>query len=218
VKLGSPHARRTFPGLLAQTLTDPPGVAKPRDNPARGGGDVKVWRREDTSWQQVPITDEGLSICPAKGAARLLNGAARQRPLARLVRFEEDGVPRAALLSSQAGALRVNGFPPLDVHVLEEADEIGMPNGGDVLYFSGASQPEVGRFAATDEEQHCARCSDPIRDGDVAVRCACRAWMHAGERARAPTEVRNCADYDERCPACGQRREQMAWTPEDLDA
>jgi hypothetical protein len=100
--------------------------------------------------------------------------------------------------------VRVNGAPSLPIRMLMDRDEIAAP--GATYYFSTASPPESGPFRCGKRAIHCARCNDPMCDGDTAVFCGvCKAAHHEA-----------CWSYDTHCGSCRQPADAAGWQPEPL--
>jgi hypothetical protein len=177
---------------------------------------MHLWKRVDTQegWVSVDVAPEGVAFVEGGVEA----GAGRERALALVVPFDENGVERAALLMSpSAGStIRVNGSRPLGgLCVLRDRDEISID--GRVYYVTRRTTLDPAPLPAGVGSTQCSRCSDLIGPGDMAVRCpACAGWHHEG--ARSDGEPRSCWTYDAEC-VCGVEHEGLVWRPgEDLHA
>jgi len=174
---------------------------------------MNLWVKRDC-WSRVDIPNQARLV--DGDVAEVAFGDGPGSAAACVVAFVENGVQRAALITSAASGVFLNGYRPLGVAVLEDHDEIAA--GSERFYFAARSPSEVMPFPQSATETRCARCKQPLHVGDLAVRCAaCSGWHHEGPLAGAPDQLRECWTYDPACGACGRQRETLLWTPEEED-
>ncbi len=158
----------------------------------------------------------------------LLNGQAVDvtaippRPLAEDFRLGEDATaalvcaaagdsPAWVLLVAPNGEVRVNGFVPVaGARVLQHRDEIRLPL-AEPLFFSTESLAHTVEFAAGEHAVFCGRCRQPMREGELAVRCpSCGIFYHETSGLACWSYARACAF----CPQSTSLDAGFAWTPE----
>jgi len=158
----------------------------------------------------------GQSAIPADAT-----GATSETAVAHLMPLGDHRTGHAALVSTPGAPLRVNGYPPLPVAILEDRDRICV--GSERLVFAayGAAEDEV--FVAGAGETRCACCRVPLATGVHIVRCpACSAPYHTGEvdektyTGKEPPP--NCADYEAVCYGCQHDRRALSWSAEEIAA
>jgi hypothetical protein len=163
---------------------------------------MHLFVRSGDAWRRMEIAPR-LAI--ARHDGRIVARADAAPELALACAFVENGRPRTALIAAAAARLRVNGYAPLPVTVLEDRDEIAID--GETFYFGSRAPAAVVSFPAGESEKRCARCKTRLAAGEAALRCpACAAWHHAGAR-------RDCWQYDRICGACFRDRAGLAWEP-----
>ena len=165
----------------------------------------------------MPLPDDGLALVRGgeDGGVVTTADARDLQPFALVVPFTENGTAQAALVTPPlpSAPVLLNGYPPLGVTLLRERDEICVA--GERLYLGAPSGVEEMPFPDDQAETRCSRCKSPLRPGDAAVRCACRAWSHEGQLADPDEEPRYCFTSDPVTACCARERPEVAWTPED---
>lgn len=169
---------------------------------------MHLWRLMD-SWQQAPL-ETVLYLRGLAGGGVVVGAEKIGTPLGTLIRFTENGVPRAALITPPGAPLVLNGYPQLGVTVLEDRDEISVA--GERLLFARHESPAETVFPAGGPEARCARCKAVVNPGDACVRCpACAAYHHEREDLR-------CWTYQPTCGCSARLRAELTWHPaEDED-
>ena len=108
------------------------------------------------------------------------------------------------------GRMWVNGEPALPLRVLDDRDELRLPDGA-VHYVSVDDDTSAVPFPAGAEPIRCARCGSAIEAGESCVQCPrCRVTCH--QTSHLP-----CWTHADACPACGQSSVGPSWEPEPLE-
>jgi hypothetical protein len=156
-------------------------------------------------WRVAPLEETAYGIDAAGAPSRAASSpAAPARVLSRAaggawVLFASDDV-------------RVNAEAVVcGMRVLRDRDEVRV--GAHRSFYSDEELPRVVAFSAAEHPPvDCVRCRQPLRAGDLAVRCPCLVWYH--QSADLP-----CYEYTDRCGVCGGRTALDAgfrWSPEGL--
>jgi len=161
------------------------------------------------SWQRSKIPELGTAIVSTgAGASALRDGPDPHAP-ARVVPFDFQGRPAAALLVRPGGVdVVVGGRQPLSLSVLEERSEILV--GDATLYFTARRPLEVSSYHG---EAVCGVCGDPVDGCQVIVCTGCGAIAHEGALVEA--DERACFTHRGVCPGCELPREAFSWLPEE---
>jgi hypothetical protein len=172
---------------------------------------MRFWWKLDDQWRCLPIedrldfdvegtpleTDDPAMVCAAS-----------------LLRLVENQTQRAVLITAPDSLVRVNGYRPLGIVVLRDRDVVSI--GSQTFHFAERTPTEPEPFPGGDRELCCARCKKVMHPAELAIRCAaCGSWHHVRpEKA----EEDCCWRHDLRCGQCQRNRDELIWSPEDLDA
>jgi len=172
---------------------------------------MRLWWKLNDRWRCLPVEDR-LDF-DAEGAPLAADDPATVCA-ASLLRSVENQTARAVLIVAPDACVTVNGYRPLGVVVLRDRDVLAV--GSHTLHFGDRTPTEPEPFPGGDRELSCARCKQLLNVGDLAIRCAaCGSWHHV----RPEKEQDDCCwRHDLRCGHCRRNRDELIWSPEDLDA
>ncbi len=172
-----------------------------------------AWRRQQLESELALLGDRDgrVTLEPVDETA-----AGASVKLASIIAF---GGRRAALVTTAAGDIRLNGSRPLPVVVLADRDEITVPGARlRIAAFADAAAYVIGN-----QRLRCARCKNLIISGAVVRACpACTSLYHSTDSLPAAVQSAEvsppCYDYEPRCASCRRLWASMGWSPEDENA
>lgn len=160
-----------------------------------------IWERHEDNWVPRPLNDS-CHILPHD--CELRKAGTKGSLIA----------PEAwYLVCSSGAAVRVNGETiMLGTRMMRDRDELLIE--GQRLFFSAEKLAKIVAFqAAAGPAVICARCKQPLKEGDPAVECpSCGAWHHQSQEL-------GCWLYGGSCALCDQPTALDAgfrWTPQEV--
>lgn len=144
-----------------------------------------TWHAQEARWQAQPL-------CP--GEECVLDDQARLWV-----------IDQERLLLFARRSVAVNGHSARPIHQLADRDEIAI---GTALWcVSFDAVPQRQTFRTNGHPLHCARCSGPLSDGDLTIRCLqCHAHYHDNEDLP-------CWTYSATCAHCRRPTGGTVWQP-----
>jgi hypothetical protein len=171
-----------------------------------------LWFRDhDDNWSAMPLNADAVDI--SRNPPRELAGGFRLGDDcgAAVICSRAGDSPVWVLVVAGDGDIFVNGFAPVaGLRVLRDRDELRVGASGTV-FFSAETLAHVEEFPGAGRAIFCGRCRQPLRQGEVAVRCpGCGIWHHQADSLPCWTYAPTCAF----CPQATALDAALNWIPE----